>query len=132
MKQLDVNEYMALVGRQARTASRGMARAGTAQKNRALLHIAAAVRRDAAKLKEINARDVERARANGQDAAFIDRLTLTDRAIDTMAAGLEQIAALPDPIGEISNMKFRPTGIQVGQMRVPLGVIGIIYRRART
>lgn len=127
MKQLDVNEYMALVGRQARTASRGMARAGTAQKNRALLHIAAAVRRDAAKLKEINARDVERARANGQDAAFIDRLTLTDRAIDSMAAGLEQIAALPDPIGEISNMKFRPTGIQVGQMRVPLGVIGIIY-----
>ncbi|MGN8061265.1 glutamate-5-semialdehyde dehydrogenase [Ralstonia sp. 22111] len=127
MKQLDVNEYMALVGRQARTASRGMARAGTAQKNRALLHIAAAVRRDAAKLKEINARDVERARANGQDAAFIDRLTLTDRAIDSMAAGLEQIASLPDPIGEISNMKFRPTGIQVGQMRVPLGVIGIIY-----
>ncbi|CAJ0711563.1 Gamma-glutamyl phosphate reductase [Ralstonia edaphis] len=127
MKQLDVNEYMALVGRQARTASRGMARAGTAQKNRALLHIAAAVRRDAAKLKEVNARDVERARANGQDAAFIDRLTLTDRAIETMAAGLEQIAALPDPIGEISNMKFRPTGIQVGQMRVPLGVIGIIY-----
>jgi len=127
MKQLDVNEYMALVGRQARTASRGMARAGTAQKNRALLHIAAAIRRDAAQLKEINARDVERARANGQDAAFIDRLTLTDRAIDTMATGLEQIAALPDPIGEISNMKFRPTGIQVGQMRVPLGVIGIIY-----
>ena len=127
MKQLDVNEYMALVGRQARAASRGMARAGTAQKNRALLHIAAAIRRDAAKLKEINARDVERARANGQDAAFIDRLTLTDRAIDTMAAGLEQIAALPDLIGEISNMKFRPTGIQVGQMRVPLGVIGIIY-----
>ncbi|MFN7608526.1 MAG: glutamate-5-semialdehyde dehydrogenase, partial [Ralstonia sp.] len=80
-----------------------------------------------AKLKEINARDVERARANRQDAAFNDRLTLTDRAIDTMAAGLEQIAALPDPIGEISNMKFRPTGIQVGQMRVPLGVIVIIY-----
>ncbi|CAJ0774316.1 Gamma-glutamyl phosphate reductase [Ralstonia condita] len=127
MKQLDVNEYMALVGRQARAASRGMARAGTAQKNRALLHIAAAIRRDAAQLKEINARDVERARTNGQDAAFVDRLTLTDRAIDTMAAGLEQIAALPDPIGEISNMKFRPTGIQVGQMRVPLGVIGIIY-----
>jgi glutamate-5-semialdehyde dehydrogenase len=88
MKQLDVNEYMALVGRQARASSRGMARAGTAQKNRALLHIAAAVRRDAPKLKEINARDVERARANGQDAAFIDRLTLTDRAIETMAAGL--------------------------------------------
>jgi glutamate-5-semialdehyde dehydrogenase len=127
MKQLDVNEYMALVGRQARAASRGMARAGTAQKNRALLHIAAAIRRDAAQLKEINARDVERARTNGQDAAFVDRLTLTDRAIDTMAAGLEQIAALPDPIGEITDLKFRPTGIQVGRMRVPLGVIGIIY-----
>ncbi|MHA6913944.1 glutamate-5-semialdehyde dehydrogenase [Ralstonia pseudosolanacearum] len=127
MKQFDVNEYMALVGRQARAASRGMARAGTAQKNRALLHLAAAIRRDAARLKDVNARDVERARANGQDAAFIDRLTLTDRAIETMAAGLEQIAALPDPIGEISNVKFRPTGIQVGQMRVPLGVIGIIY-----
>lgn len=127
MKQFDVNEYMALVGRQARVASRGMARAGTAQKNRALLHLAAAIRRDAARLKDVNARDVERARANGQDAAFIDRLTLTDRAIETMAAGLEQIASLPDPIGEISNVKFRPTGIQVGQMRVPLGVIGIIY-----
>ena len=97
MKQLDVNEYMALIGRQARAASRGMARAGTAQKNRALLHIAAAVRRDAAKLKEINARDVERARANGQDAAFIDRLTLTDRAIDTMAAGaLDEVFRLCD------------------------------------
>ena len=66
-------------------------------------------------------------RANGRDAAFVDRLTLSDKAIATMAAGLEQIAALPDPIGEISNMKFRPTGIRVGQMRVPLGVIGIIY-----
>lgn len=96
-------------------------------KNRALLTIAAAIRRDADKLKAVNARDVERARANGQDAAFIDRLTLSDKAIATMAAGLGQIAALADPIGEISNMKFRPTGIQVGQMRVPLGVIGIIY-----
>ncbi|WP_423193520.1 glutamate-5-semialdehyde dehydrogenase [Cupriavidus sp. H18C2] len=118
---------MSRVGQQARAASRAMARASTADKNRALLTIAAAIRRDAGKLKAINARDVERARANGQDAAFVDRLTLSDKAIDTMAAGLEQIAALPDPIGEISNMKFRPTGIQVGQMRVPLGVIGIIY-----
>ena len=104
-----------------------MARASTADKNQALLTIAAAIRRDADKLKAVNARDVERARANGQDAAFVDRLTLSDKAIATMAAGLEQIAALADPIGEISNMKFRPTGIQVGQMRVPLGVIGIIY-----
>ncbi|WP_455283949.1 glutamate-5-semialdehyde dehydrogenase [Cupriavidus necator] len=127
MNELDLNQYMDRVGRQARAASRAMARASTADKNRALLTIAAAIRRDADKLKAVNARDVERARANGQDAAFIDRLTLSDKAIATMAAGLEQIAALADPIGEISNMKFRPTGIQVGQMRVPLGVIGIIY-----
>lgn len=127
MTELDLNQYMDRVGRQARAASRAMARASTADKNRALLTIAAAIRRDADKLKAVNARDVERARANGQDAAFVDRLTLSDKAIDTMAAGLEQIAALADPIGEISNMKFRPTGIQVGQMRVPLGVIGIIY-----
>ncbi|SPA26631.1 gamma-glutamylphosphate reductase [Cupriavidus taiwanensis] len=127
MTELDLNQYMDRVGRQARAASRAMARASTADKNRALLTIAAAIRRDADQLKAVNARDVERARANGQDAAFVDRLTLSDKAIDTMAAGLEQIAALADPIGEISNMKFRPTGIQVGQMRVPLGVIGIIY-----
>lgn len=127
MNELDLNQYMDRVGRQARAASRAMARASTADKNRALLTIAAAIRRDADKLKAVNARDVERARANGQDAAFVDRLTLSDKAIATMAAGLEQIAALADPIGEISNMKFRPTGIQVGQMRVPLGVIGIIY-----
>ncbi|RDK05512.1 glutamate-5-semialdehyde dehydrogenase [Cupriavidus lacunae] len=127
MNELDLNQYMDRVGRQARAASRAMARASTADKNRALLTIAAAIRRDADKLKAVNARDVERARANGQDDAFVDRLTLSDKAIVTMAAGLEQIAALADPIGEISNMKFRPTGIQVGQMRVPLGVIGIIY-----
>ena len=127
MTEFDLNQYMDRVGQQARAASRAMARASTADKNRALLTIAAAIRRDADRLKAVNARDVERARANGQDAAFVDRLTLSDKAIATMAAGLEQIAALPDPIGEITTMKFRPTGIQVGQMRVPLGVIGIIY-----
>ncbi|CAG9178682.1 glutamate-5-semialdehyde dehydrogenase [Cupriavidus pampae] len=127
MTEFDLNQYMDRVGQQARAASRAMARASTADKNRALLTIATAIRRDADQLKAVNARDVERARANGQDAAFIDRLTLSDKAIATMAAGLEQIAALADPIGEITNMKFRPTGIQVGQMRVPLGVIGIIY-----
>lgn len=127
MNQHDLHQYMERVGQQARAASRAMARASAADKNRALLTIATAIRRDAQRLKEVNARDVERARANGQDAAFIDRLTLSDKAIDTMAAGLEQIAALADPIGEITNMKYRPTGIQVGQMRVPLGVIGIIY-----
>ncbi|WP_325170117.1 glutamate-5-semialdehyde dehydrogenase [Noviherbaspirillum pedocola] len=125
--QMDIKQYMNEVGQRARAASRGMARAGTAEKNRALLLIAAAIRRDAEALKAANARDLDAARAAGMEAAMLDRLTLSEKAIATMAEGLEQIASLPDPIGEISNMKFRPTGIQVGQMRVPLGVIGIIY-----
>jgi glutamate-5-semialdehyde dehydrogenase len=124
---MDIKQYMNDVGQRARAASRDMARAGTAEKNRALLLIAAAIRRDAESLKAANARDLEAARAAGMEAAMLDRLTLSEKAIATMAEGLEQIASLPDPIGEISNMKFRPTGIQVGQMRVPLGVIGIIY-----
>ncbi|HXH03270.1 MAG TPA: glutamate-5-semialdehyde dehydrogenase [Candidatus Competibacteraceae bacterium] len=124
---MNIESYMHDLGRRARAASRLMARADTAAKNAALLSMAAAIRRDAGRLEAVNARDLERARANGQDAAFIDRLTLSDKAIETMALGLEQIAALPDPIGEISELKFRPSGIQVGRMRVPLGVIGIIY-----
>ncbi|WP_199688223.1 glutamate-5-semialdehyde dehydrogenase [Noviherbaspirillum sedimenti] len=124
---MDIKHYMNDVGQRARAASRAMARADTAAKNRALELIAAAIRRDAAALRAANQQDLEAARANGMEAAMLDRLTLSDQAIATMAAGLEQIVALPDPIGEISNMKFRPSGIQVGQMRVPLGVIGIIY-----
>lgn len=124
---MDIQHYMNEVGQRARAASRAMARADTAVKNQALTLIAAAIRRDAALLKDANRRDLEAARAAGLAPAMLDRLTLSDQAIATMAEGLEQIVALPDPIGEISNMKFRPTGIQVGQMRVPLGVIGIIY-----
>jgi glutamate-5-semialdehyde dehydrogenase len=124
---MDIQHYMNDVGQRARAASRAMARADTAVKNQALTLIAAAIRRDAALLKEANRRDLDAARAAGLAPAMLDRLTLSDQAIATMAEGLEQIVALPDPIGEISNMKFRPTGIQVGQMRVPLGVIGIIY-----
>nr|WP_314629346.1 glutamate-5-semialdehyde dehydrogenase [uncultured Noviherbaspirillum sp.] len=124
---MDIQHYMKDVGQRARAASRAMARADTAVKNRALTLIAAAIRRDAALLKEANRRDLEAARGAGLAPAMLDRLTLSDQAIATMAEGLEQIVALPDPIGEISNMKFRPTGIQVGQMRVPLGVIGIIF-----
>jgi glutamate-5-semialdehyde dehydrogenase len=124
---MDIQQYMNEVGQRARAASRAMARADTASRNQALTLIAAAIRRDAALLKEANQRDLEAARAAGLAPAMLDRLTLSDQAIATMAEGLEQIVALPDPIGEISNMKFRPTGIQVGQMRVPLGVIGIIY-----
>ncbi len=124
---MDIQHYMSTLGQSARKAARAMAKADTASKNRALELIAQAIRRDAALLTAANQKDVEQARSNGLAAAMIDRLTLSEKAIATMAEGLEQIASLPDPIGEISNMKYRPTGIQVGQMRVPLGVIGIIY-----
>ena len=115
------------LGQRARAASRAMGRADTATRNRALTLIAAAILRDAEMLRTANGHDVDAARAAGLAPALLDRLLLSEKAIITMAEGLQQIAALPDPIGEISNMKFRPSGIQVGQMRVPLGVIGIIY-----
>lgn len=126
-KSMDITEYMQDVGTRARTASRAMARADSATRNRALSLIAAAIVRDAGLLRAANQRDLDAAAAAGLAPAMLDRLTLSDAAIATMVEGLTQIAALADPIGEISNMKYRPTGIQVGQMRVPLGVIGIIY-----
>ncbi len=115
------------LGKRARIASRAMGRADTATRNRALTLIAAAIMRDASLLQSANTRDLDAAREAGLAPALLDRLSLSEKAIATMAEGLHQIAALPDPIGEVSNMKFRPSGIQVGQMRVPLGVIGIIY-----
>ncbi|MDR8728244.1 glutamate-5-semialdehyde dehydrogenase [Burkholderia pseudomultivorans] len=124
---MDIDQYMTDLGRRARHASRAMARASTAAKNAALEAVAHAIERDAQALKDANARDVARAREKGLDAAFVDRLTLSDKALKTMVEGLRQVASLADPIGEIGNLKFRPSGIQVGQMRVPLGVIGIIY-----
>ncbi|WLI88660.1 glutamate-5-semialdehyde dehydrogenase [Massilia sp. R2A-15] len=124
---MNIPQYMEQVGRQARAASRAMARADSATRNRALLLIADAIVRDSAKLRAANGRDLDAARAAGLAPAMVDRLELSDKAIATMVEGLRQMVALPDPIGEISNMKFRPSGIQVGQMRVPLGVIGIIY-----
>ncbi|MHB1051540.1 MAG: glutamate-5-semialdehyde dehydrogenase [Thiobacillus sp.] len=124
---MDVKNYMQTLGKQARDASRDIARADTNQKNGALLAIAAAIRRDVAKLLEANARDMEHARANGLDSALLDRLEINEKTVMGMAEGLEQIAALPDPVGEITDLKYRPSGIQVGKMRVPLGVIGIIY-----
>jgi glutamate-5-semialdehyde dehydrogenase len=123
----DVAAYMAGVGAAARTAARELARADTAAKNAALHAMAAAIRRDEAKLAAANAADVAAAKAAGQDAAFVDRLALSPKTIEAMAEGLEQIAALPDPVGEITDLRFRPSGIQVGMMRVPLGVVGIIY-----
>jgi len=124
---LDLSAYMREVGERARAAARALARAPTHAKDSALDAIAAAIRRDQAKLLAANGRDVSGARATGNDAAFIDRLTLKPATVTAMADGLRQIAALSDPIGEISDLKYRPTGIQVGRMRVPLGVVGIIY-----
>ena len=124
---MDIDEYMTGVGRRARQASRAMARASTAAKDAALDAIANAIEREAAALKSANAQDVARAREKGLDAAFIDRLTLSDKAIATMIEGLRQVTKLPDPIGEIDGLKYRPSGIRVGRMRVPLGVVGIIY-----
>jgi glutamate-5-semialdehyde dehydrogenase len=124
---MDIKEYMQTVGRQARAASRRLAGATTAEKNAALLHIAAAIRREKAALLAANAEDVAAARANGLEAAMIDRLLLTEKGVEGMAEGVEQVAKLPDPIGEMTDIKYRPSGIQVGKMRVPLGVIGIIY-----
>ena len=124
---MDVTTYMHGVGRQARAAARVIARADTTTKNRALKDMAVAIERDAKRLLEANARDIEEARKQKLDAAAIDRLTLTPRTIVAMADGLRQIAALPDPIGEISPLKKRPSGIRVGRMRVPIGVVAIIY-----
>ena len=124
---LDIKTYMQSVGQEARAASRLMAKASTAMKNGALLAIAAAIRRDADKLLAANQADLEAARNKGLEPAMLDRLALDAKGVESMAQGLEQIASLPDPIGEISGMSYRPTGIQVGKMRVPLGVVGIIY-----
>jgi glutamate-5-semialdehyde dehydrogenase len=124
---MNIDQYMTDLGRRARSASRAMARASTAAKNAALEAVADAIVRERDALKEANARDLARARDKGHDAAFIDRLTLSDKALSTMVEGLRQVAKLADPIGEISGLRYRPSGIQVGQMRVPLGVIGIIY-----
>ena len=115
------------MGRAARAAARVMARADTQSKNRALHAIAAELdaRRD--ELADANAKDMQKGRDNGLDAALLDRLELNDARIDGMIEGLKQIAELPDPVGEISDLKYRPSGIQLGKMRVPLGVVGIIY-----
>ena len=124
---MDIKEYMQTVGRQARAASRRLTMATTAEKNAALMHIASAIRREKAALVAANQLDLEAARANGLEPAMLDRLTLSEKGVASMAEGVEQVAKLPDPVGEIRDIKFRPSGIQVGKMRAPLGVIGIIY-----
>lgn len=123
----DIAAYMTALGKQARIASRRLASATTVEKNDALHAIADDLERRRDELMVENRKDLEAGAAKGLDAALLDRLELTDGRIDSMIEGLRQIAALPDPIGEIFDMNYRPTGIQVGRMRVPLGVIGIIY-----
>jgi glutamate-5-semialdehyde dehydrogenase len=124
---VDVAAYMRAVGASARVAARELARADTNTKDNALRAMADAIRQDEAKLLAANAQDVAAARAAGQDAAFVDRLTLTSQGVLAMADGLDQIALLPDPVGAIYDLSYRPSGIQVGRMRVPIGVVGIIY-----
>ncbi len=121
-----IQSQMIDLGRRARKASRLMASASTRQKNAALSALAVQINNHRQSLMNANAADVARAKTAGQDPAFIDRLTLSNSAIDTMIEGIQQIMALPDPIGEITHLSKRPTGISVGHMRVPLGFIGII------
>ena len=123
----DIQGYMSDVGHAAREASRAIGKALTGQKNQALEAIADQIMAQSDVLKKANALDLVAGKEKGLDAALLDRLELTDERIRSMAEGLRQIASLPDPVGTISNLAYRPSGIQVGQMRVPLGVIGIIY-----
>lgn len=124
---MSLESYMNQIGQQARAASRQLAKASTKQKNMALNAMATALEEARPRLIEENMKDMENGRAKGLDSALLDRLLLNDARIDGMIEGLKQVAALPDPIGEISNMVYLPSGIQRGQMRVPLGVVGIIY-----
>jgi glutamate-5-semialdehyde dehydrogenase len=126
-QKVDIAAVVRDLGIAARAAARDLARASTETKNQALRAMAAAIRAGAADILKANRSDVEQAKADGCDAAFVDRLTLTPKSIEQMAAGVEQVATLPDPVGSISERTKRPTGIEVARMRVPLGVIGIIY-----
>ncbi|MBI4005539.1 MAG: glutamate-5-semialdehyde dehydrogenase [Gammaproteobacteria bacterium] len=124
---MDIKNYMQEIGKRARRAARLMARAETKAKNDALLKIADIILAQQDTLLQANQNDIHAASENGLDAAMLDRLELTRKRIEEMADGLRQVAELDDPIGKITELKQRPTGIKVGQMRVPLGVIGIIY-----
>jgi len=127
LNTMNIKGYMQSVGIAARESSRVLARAGSVIKNNALLAIAGMVDSNRSELLAANATDMENGRNKGLDAALLDRLELNDERIDAMIQGLHQVAALQDPVGEITDMGYRPSGIQLGQMRVPLGVVGIIY-----
>src|SRR3990170_5309848 len=124
---MDVKRYMQEVGQRARAAARAMSRAETAAKDSALTAMAAEIERQTDALIAANKKDIDAGKAQGLDSAMLDRLELNGARIKSMAEGLRQIAALADPVGEITDLNYRPSGIQVGRMRVPLGVIGIIY-----
>lgn len=124
---MNITDYMQTVGQQARAAAAVLAGAETAVKNQALHAMADAIIAKTDWLKTENAKDLAAGREKGLDSAMLDRLTLNEKALNTMVEGLRQVAALPDPVGAITDLSYRPTGIQVGKMRVPLGVIGIIY-----
>lgn len=124
---MNIKDYMQDLGQAARAASRVLVTATTEQKNNALLAMASQLEAQAVFLKTENTKDLDAGRANGLDAAMLDRLAITDQGVAQMAEGLRQIAGLVDPIGEITDLRYRPSGIQVGKMRVPLGVVGIIY-----
>jgi glutamate-5-semialdehyde dehydrogenase len=124
---MDIQRYMREVGQRARVAARAMSRAETAAKDTALAAMAAEIERQTDALIAANRKDLEAGKTQGLDSAMLDRLELNSQRIKSMAEGLRQIAALPDPVGEITDLNYRPSGIQVGRMRVPLGVIGIIY-----
>ena len=127
MEDQALKAYMRQVGQHARAASRLLAAAGTADKSRALLVMADGLDRSRRALLAANAEDLDAARRSGLDQPLVDRLVLDESAIDRMIEGLRQVDKLPDPVGAVTDLVYRPTGIQVGRMRVPLGVIGIIY-----
>ncbi len=124
---MDIKDYMQTLGQQARAASKVLMMASSLQKNNALIAIAEEVESQVAMLKAENAKDLEQGRQKGLDKAMLDRLALTEQGITAIATGLRQVAALADPVGEVTDMKYLPSGIQLGRMRVPLGVVGMIY-----
>lgn len=124
---MDIRDYMNGLGRQARRAAHAISKADSGQKNLALLKIAEAIANNQVQIIEENSKDLQAGIKRGLEPELLDRLELNDKRIQTMMEGLIQVSALPDPVGEISGLSYRPSGIQVGQMRVPLGVIGIVY-----
>jgi len=127
MSDRELNISMQAIGERARIAAKDLSRADTNKKNKALLRVANLLRHEVIELLSANAKDLEAARSAGLSAALVDRLTLSEKSVQAMAEGIEQVAALSDPVGEMSNIRCRPSGIKVGMMRVPLGVVGIIY-----